>query len=92
TTQSGGGVDDGDGLDIWNIGASYTIGNNLISLDYAEGDESDSLTAADDYTTWRIGAKHSFSKRTMAYITHAQTDFDALGEQDLTSIGMRHNF
>ncbi len=92
TTRSGGAVDDGDGLDIWNIGASYTMGNNLISLDYGVGDESDSLTAADDYTTWRIGAKHSFSKRTMAYITHAQQDFEDAGEVDLTSIGMRHNF
>ena len=84
-----------DGADIWGIGASYTIGNNLISLDYAEGDDTDLAgggTLATEYATWRLGAKHNFSKRTMVYITHANIDVDAGGETDLTSLGMRHNF
>lgn len=83
----------GDGADIWSVGASYTIGNNLIAVDYGVGDEADDVTVTDDdYTVWRIGAKHNFSKRTMVYLTHANFDADEDGEVDLTSLGMRHNF
>lgn len=83
----------GDGADIWSVGASYTIGNNLIAVDYGQGDEADDPTVLDDdYTVWRVGAKHSFSKRTMVYITHANVDAEDGGEADLTSLGMRHNF
>ena len=84
----------GDGGDIWSIGASYTIGNNLISLDYGQGDDVDLSgggTAQTEYDSWRLGAKHNFSKRTMVYITHANVDVDGAGGTDLTSIGMRHN-
>ncbi len=85
----------GDGADIWTIGGSFTLGNNMLTFDYAQGDETDlngGGSANNDYTTWRLGAKHSFSKRTNVYITHSNQDMDAGGETDITSLGIRHNF
>jgi predicted porin len=83
----------GDGADIWSVGASYALGNNLLVVDYGQGDEvDDPAIVTDDYTVWRIGAKHNFSKRTAVYITHANVDAEDGGETDLTSLGMRHNF
>ena len=83
----------GDGADIWSVGASFSIANNIVTFDYAQGDKADDPTVTtDDYAVWRLGAKHNFSKRTNVYITHANFDADEAGETDITSIGMRHNF
>ncbi len=85
----------GDGADIWNIGGSFTMGNNLISVDYAEGDDVDlngGGKANTSYSTWRVGGYHKFSNRTRVYATFAQQDMDATGETDIFSLGMRHNF
>jgi predicted porin len=87
----------GDGADIWSVGASYTIGNNLIGFDYGQGDEVDepggaNTVTTDDYTAWRIGGYHKFSDRTRVYAGYANKDPDAGGESDLFSVGMRHNF
>ncbi|VAW74084.1 Outer membrane protein (porin) [hydrothermal vent metagenome] len=79
------------GADIFNLGGSYKIGNNLVSFDYAEGSESDNNTVP-EYTTWRIGGKHMFSKRTMVYLTHSNQDIDGAGEIDITSLGLRIKF
>ncbi len=100
------GRDLGDGADVYNIGASFTIGNNLISLDYGAGDETDLNrgnvnTGNNDYTSWRVGGQHKFSNRTKVYATFSQQDFEAngtggfstkRGEYDIFSLGMRHNF
>jgi predicted porin len=87
-----GGLISGDkDADIFNIGASYTIGNNLVSFDYAEGAESDN-NAVPEYTTWRLGGYHKFSNRTRVYATFAQVDVDNAGEVDVFSLGLRHNF
>jgi predicted porin len=87
-----GGLISGDkDADIFNIGASYTIGNNLVSFDYAEGAESDN-NAVPEYTTWRLGGYHKFSNRTRVYATFAQVDVDNAGEVDIFSLGLRHNF
>lgn len=85
----------GDGANIFNVGASYTIGNNLVSFDYAEGDDVDLDGGGKldtSYATWRVGGYHKFSKRTRVYATFSQQDFDATGETDIFSLGMRHNF
>ncbi len=85
----------GDGADIWNIGGSFTMGNNLISVDYAEGDDVDLNGGGKlntSYSTWRVGGYHKFSNRTRVYATFAQQDRDATGETDIFSLGMRHNF
>jgi predicted porin len=85
----------GDGSDIISGGASYTIGNNLIAVDYAAGEEGD-LDAGgnmnNEYATWRVGGYHKFSNRTRVSATYSQQDFDDFGEIDIFSLGLRHNF
>ena len=95
-----------DGADIWSLGATYTIGNNLVAVDYGQRDSSDGKDGIDNtgaaipgfdddlqsYTVWRVGAWHSFSKRTRVYAGYANTDYDKKGEDDTWAVGMRHNF
>ncbi|MFQ5643304.1 MAG: porin [Thiogranum sp.] len=96
-----------DGANIWSLGATYTIGNNLIAVDYGQRDSSDGVngvsdsglvgsnTAYDDIqesTTFRIAAYHKFSNRTRVYAGYANTDYDDKGEDEIFTLGMRHNF
>jgi predicted porin len=88
-----------DGADIYAVGATYTIGNNIIGVDWGHGDESDGVDGlknnADDleeYDVWRIGAWHSFSKRTGVYAGYSNTDYDNKGEDDRFALGIRHSF
>jgi len=50
--------------------------------------------ALDNYTVWRLGAIHKFSKRTRVYLAYSNTDGDdsGVGESEILSVGMRHNF
>jgi len=83
----------GDGADVWSVGGSWTIGNNLIGFDYGQGDSADDpLIVTDNYTAWRIAAYHKFSERTRVYTGYSNNDPDAGGEYDLFSLGVRHNF
>jgi len=93
-----GGADD-DGADLWSLGTSYTIGNNLLGVDYGKGGDSngsDGLNNTNDdlqeYDAWRIAGYHKFSNRTRVYAGYVNQDFDDSGEQDIFSVGMRHNF
>lgn len=87
------------GGDIWSVGATYSIGNNLVAFDYGYGADSDGKDGvggtADDieeYDVWRIGAYHSFSKRTRVYAGYANTDYEDKGEDERIALGIRHNF
>jgi predicted porin len=99
-----GGAED-DGANLWSVGTSYTIGNNIIFGDVGGGDDSDGsdgikginpLTGdvddVDDYTAWRIGAIHNLSKRTFVYAGYAQNDPDDDTKIKRASIGVRHSF
>ena len=88
-----------DGADIYSVGATYTIGNNLIGADWGQGSDSDGKDGvggtADDleeYDVWRIAAYHKFSKRTMVFGGYANTDYEDKGEDEIFSLGMRHSF
>jgi predicted porin len=88
-----------DGADIYSVGATYTIGNNLIGADWGHGDDSDGVDGVagtgddlEEYDVWRIGAWHSFSKRTRVYAGYANTDYNDKGEDDTFALGLRHNF
>jgi predicted porin len=94
-----------DGANIWSVGATYTIGNNLIAADYGQRDESDGKNGVADATTipgtnddlqsydvWRVGAWHSFSKRTRVYAGYASVDYDKKGTDSDFALGVRHNF
>jgi predicted porin len=88
-----------DGADIYSVGATYTIGNNVIGADFGQGSDSDGKDGvngtADDleeYDVWRIAAWHKFSKRTGAFFGYGNTDYDDKGEDEIWSLGMRHSF
>lgn len=96
-----------DGADIWSVGATYTIANNLIAFDYGQRDSSNGKSNVDqgalvgggngyddiqDYTVWRIAGYHKFSQRTRVYAGYANTDYNEKGEDEIFSVGMRHNF
>lgn len=77
--------------DLWQLGASFTMGNAVLVANYGQGDD-DNTAANTEYDVWRIGGMYNFSKRTMAYAGFAQADYDATGEEDKFSLGMRHKF
>jgi len=96
-----------DGANIWSVGTTYTIGNNLIGFDYGQRSDSDGVngisnsndvsvaTGYDDIqesTSWRLAAYHKFSNRTRVYAGYANTDYDDKGEDEVFALGMRHNF
>jgi predicted porin len=83
----------GDGADVWSVGGSFTIGNNVIGADYGQGDEADDpLVLNDDYKSFRIGAYHKFSDRTRVYVGYAGADRSDLDDVSLWTVGARHNF
>jgi predicted porin len=94
-----------DGANIWSVGATYTIGNNLIAADYGQRDSNNGKNGVADATTipgtnddlqsydvWRVGAWHSFSKRTRVYAGYASVDYDKKGTDSDFALGVRHNF
>ena len=88
-----------DGADIWSVGATYTIGNNVIGADFGSASDSDGTDGIngtgddlEEYDTWRIAAWHKFSKRTGVFAGYANQDFEDKGEDDIFSLGMRHSF
>jgi len=83
----------GDGADVWSVGGSWTIGNNVIGADYGQGDEADDPTViADDYKSYRIAAYHKFSERTRVYVGYAGADRNDADDVSLWTVGARHNF
>ncbi|WP_297527686.1 porin [Thiohalobacter sp.] len=86
--KSGGTV---DGADVWHIGGTYTMGSNMLYFAYGQGDD-DSSAANTEYDTWTLAGAHSFSKRTMIYAGYNNQDYDASGEIDNVTIGIKHKF
>ncbi len=107
STFNRGGSSKDDGADIWSVGLTYKIANNLIGFDYGQRSNSNGKNSVDDgkltginsgyddiqdYNAWRIAGYHKFSKRTRVYAGYAVTDYNDKGEDDTFSLGMRHNF
>jgi predicted porin len=98
TAGTNGGAED-DGADNWSVGASYTIGNNVILADYGSASDSDGTDGiantaddVDDYDVWRIGAMHKFSKRTFVYTGYANNNADDRDDIKRFTLGVRHHF
>jgi predicted porin len=102
--EAPGGADD-DGANVWSVGTSYTIGNNILYGDYGQGDDSDGIDGVngvnpatgldddvDDYSVWRIGAIHNLSKRTFLYAGYANNNADDRQDVKRYSLGVRHHF
>jgi len=93
-----GGAED-DGADIWSVGATYTIGNNVIGADYGHGSDNDGADGIgntaddlDDYDVYRIFAQHMMSKRTFVYTGYGNNSADDRDDLKRFSIGVRHHF
>lgn len=78
--------------DVWQLGASYTMGNAMLVAGFGQGDDNNAAGASTEYDAWRLVGAYNFSKRTMVYAGFAQEDYDATGEEDQFSLGMRHKF
>jgi predicted porin len=85
---------EGDSHNIWNVGASYKISNNLLSASYGQADDHDfgGGVKVGAYDAWNIGAQHMFSDRTRVFLGYGNRDYDGFGEVEVTTLGMRHNF
>jgi predicted porin len=97
----------GDGADIWFVGGAYTMGNNMLYAGYGQGDNAkttDNTIAVPpapnqkvseyQYKAWEIVGKHSFSKRTFAYLGYAGIDPDSSDVDTLAqyTLGFQHKF
>ncbi len=92
--------DDGS---AWAISATYTMGNNAFKATYGH-QETDGGDDGRDQTGWGLGAFHSFSKRTQAYVAYSNKTFedhnDGIGDDGTDgeietsefSIGLMHKF
>jgi len=93
-----GGAED-DGADLWSVGTSYTIGNNIIFADYGESSSSDGSdginnTADDlgDQDAARLGAIHNLSQRTFVYGGFGWVSPDETDNTTRYTLGVRHSF
>jgi predicted porin len=95
----------GDGADLWQLGASFTMGNNMLYFGYGNSSSgSDGSDAPSDYFAWTVAGVHHMSKRTSVYAGFSEIDCDdpdedvcdkvgdSGGEDDKFSIGMKHKF
>ncbi len=82
--------DQQDVATIWQIQASFAMGNNVIKAAYGQND-SDIIDNTDN--SYAIGVDHNFSKRTKAYLLYAATDNDVDNtDQSGFSFGIVHKF
>ena len=80
-------IDDND-MNIWTLGGSYTFGNNVVKLQYADRGDSDlkncgalGIESCDDGAKmWVVGLDHKMSKRTTVYAAYASTNNDDDGD------------
>jgi len=96
-----GAEDSGDGADVWMLGGTYTMGNNLIYGGYGAGGAinngnlySGGALGTDDYATWEIVGIHNMSKRTFVYGGYVKINPDDSSIDDTKhfTAGMRHSF
>ena len=94
----------GDGADIWMVGGTYTMGNNMLYAGYGKqtdsaqttikvGDNTGDTANFQKYQAWEVVGTHNFSKRTLAYLGYVgakpNKDFDTLAHYTL---GVKHTF
>jgi len=91
----------GDGADVWMVGGTYTMGNNLLYAGYGAMTDSAKTTALDGteysvgkYESWEAVGIHNFSKRTLAYLGYVgvkpdNNDYDTVAHYTL---GVKHTF
>ena len=94
----------GDGADIWFVGAAYTMGNNSLYAGYGQGDNAKTKESvanptpppnnvkvnvtADQYKAWEIVGVHNFSKHTFAYVGYVGVDPDSNNVDSLSQYAL----
>lgn len=88
----------------WQLGATVPIGKTTLMASYARTDTEDSSSVRPDETrsTWAIGLRYEFSRRTDGYLTYLDDSLDAFtagptfvgADKKRTSLGLglRHRF
>jgi len=87
---------------VWHLAGTASLFGITAYLGFGKGEDD---TSNHDYTAWTLAAMYSFSKNTMVYVGHSQVDCDAPstlsacravgaggGEDDKTSLGLKHKF
>ena len=65
-----------DGADLWQLGASFTLGNNLLYFGYGNGSSGSNGSTESDYFAWTLAGVHNMSKRTSIYAGFSEIDCD----------------
>lgn len=112
STQTWGTNNDGDGADVWTLGASYDFLGALLAFRYGQSKDGNFSSGGQqihtEYNTWSLSGQYKFSKRTQMYAGFSEQDCDkgnqgstvvndlkfcqVPGEDDIFTLGMRHNF
>lgn len=71
---------DGDGADVWMVGGTYSMGNNMLYAGYGQDDNASTSDSSilvppainqnvnePKFKSWELVGVHNFSKRTLAY-------------------------
>jgi GBP family porin len=92
----------GDGADVWMVGGTYTMGNNMLYAGYGQGNNAKTTDATiavppaanqnvirDSYKSWELVGAHNFSKRTMVYAGYVGQKVDGkVNGNDIENLGI----
>ena len=97
----------GDGADVWLVGGTYSMGNNMLYAGYGQGDNAKTTdktltptanVSRSSYKSWEVVGVHSFSKRTLAYLGYVGQTVDGhvngndIDTLGIYTLGMKHTF
>ncbi len=89
-------VANGAEYDVWQLSGSYTFGNNVLKLAYADRENdryANAVATSDDEQMVSIGLDHKLSKRTKLYGVYTEYNDDAANSDwDVFSLGIIHKF
>ena len=87
---------------VWHVAGTLSLLGITGYFGFGKGEDD---TSNDEYTAWTLAAMYNFSKNTMVYLGHSQVDCDTNttllvctthgpkgGEDDRTSLGLKHRF
>jgi predicted porin len=97
----------GDGANVWMVGGTYTMGNNLLYAGYGQDDQAKTTdntiavppaasqnVSVTQFKSWEVVGVHNFSKRTLAYLGYVGSAVDTSDVNNLGvyTLGMKHTF
>jgi predicted porin len=97
----------GDGANVWMVGGTYTMGNNMLYAGYGSDDQAKTTdntiavppaasqkVSVTQFKSWEIVGTHHFSKTTLAYLGYVGSSPDDSNVQNLQlyTLGFKHWF